>query len=56
MKKPKHRLKKSGQEKRKDQDGKERPEKPAEQQERYKKKQQKISENKRAERFFGLGS
>ena len=48
-------LKKAGKKKRKDQDGKERPEYPPEQQERDKKEQQKIAEDKRAEGFFGLG-
>jgi hypothetical protein len=48
-------LKKSGQEKRKDENGKEWPEKLAEQQEGDQEKQEKIPEDKRAEWLFGLG-
>lgn len=54
MKKSENRLKESCQEKGKDKDGKEGPEKTAEQQERDQKKQEKIPEDKRAEWFLGL--
>ena len=54
MKKSENRLKESSQEKRKDKNGKEGPEKTAKQQERDQKKQEKIPEDKRAEWFLGL--
>jgi hypothetical protein len=54
MKKSKHRLKKSGQQKRNDQDRKERPEETAEQQERNQKEQKEIPENQGAKRFSRL--
>jgi hypothetical protein len=54
MKKSENRLKESCQEKRKDKNGKEGPEKTAKQQEREQKKQEKIPEDKRAEWFLGL--
>jgi hypothetical protein len=55
MKESENRLKKSCQEKGEDEDGKEGPEKAAEQQERDQKNQEKIPEDKGAEGFFGLG-
>ena len=54
MKESENRLKESCQEKRKDKNGKEGPEKTAKQQERDQKKQEKIPEDKRAEWFLGL--
>ena len=53
MKESENRLKESCQEKRKDKNGKEGPEKTAKQQERDQKKQEKIPEDKRAEWFLG---
>ena len=54
MKDSENRLKESCQEKGKDKDGKEGPEKTAEQQERDQEKQEKIPESKGTEWFLGL--